>query len=446
MKTTHFLLATLLLISLWNISLSQNNYKKGYIITAEADTLSGYINDLKEKKKHTYTLFKQNLKEKPTEYRPDDIIGYGFDDGRIYESQYVELDNGEKGKFFLKVLERGEIYLAKINKRYWFQKGDQEAIELYKTTEQVRMAANGERTEKYYNNTVDQYKHQLNIYFQDCLEVVDQLDDSFKYDDEAILGLIADYRNCKNYPAPTYLAPEPNKSWELEFRVGVLSARTSGDFLLDNIRIDQQERTATLFSFGERNKTFTARWGTKFELRSRFFVDKLDLTFFDAGLSYSSISAEEERMESSVFFENRKIFSRIDVSSLGIPLGLGHRFHFGNVKVDLAGGVSFQFVWDELANREVNEIEVEEFLGAEEGTEIFLEDHVLENDFYVAGWLELSCSPVKTSFGRLIVGVNGQIGETVVNSVRQINESDFNGFQYRQLNLFAGFRWGRTMN
>jgi len=70
-------LAFTLLIFTFSIQISgQFNFKKGFVITLQNDTLSGFINDAGSIKNASVCLFKPDKRSKAIKYLPEDIRAY----------------------------------------------------------------------------------------------------------------------------------------------------------------------------------------------------------------------------------------------------------------------------------------------------------------------------------------------------------------------------------
>ncbi|MEX0598301.1 MAG: hypothetical protein WD512_17570 [Candidatus Paceibacterota bacterium] len=92
----------------------QLNYKNGYIISLENDTLIGLINDGGGNRNSKLCLFKENKKSEATRYYPGDIKSFRFTGDKYYSSKEV-LRNSEYRKVFTDVLLEGKVNLY----HYW---------------------------------------------------------------------------------------------------------------------------------------------------------------------------------------------------------------------------------------------------------------------------------------------------------------------------------------
>ena len=126
MKTLFTSLIALLLFPLFLAA--QSDYKKGYVLLTQFDTLSGEIDNNSYYYNSIYCDFKADDSDSIVRFLPEDIYGYRFLDGKFYISKEVDVDN-EKEQFFLEFLIDGEldIYFRQdkgINNHYYASKTD----------------------------------------------------------------------------------------------------------------------------------------------------------------------------------------------------------------------------------------------------------------------------------------------------------------------------------
>ena len=99
---------TLLIIAITTIVFAQNEWKPGYILKTQQDTIRGFLlNNSYNENSHGIS-FRVNKTEQPTTYSPKDIYGYRFKEGKFYISKYVDSNTG---RVFLEYLVNGELDL-----------------------------------------------------------------------------------------------------------------------------------------------------------------------------------------------------------------------------------------------------------------------------------------------------------------------------------------------
>lgn len=71
-------------------SYGQTDYRKGYIITNESDTIRGLIDYRGDIRNMKICSYKSSENTSPIEYYPTQIAGYRFDEGRYFVSKYIK--------------------------------------------------------------------------------------------------------------------------------------------------------------------------------------------------------------------------------------------------------------------------------------------------------------------------------------------------------------------
>lgn len=121
-------------------ALSQSNFKEGYIINLQNDTIFGYIDFRIDQSNAEQCKFRKRLDADVEIFYPGSIYGYRFvNEGKFYVSKIVEINN-EKQSFFLEYLLQGIIslyYLPFGNGHYFFESADGTMIGITKEPDQI---------------------------------------------------------------------------------------------------------------------------------------------------------------------------------------------------------------------------------------------------------------------------------------------------------------------
>jgi len=161
-----------LFIALMSIK-AQSNFRPGYIITNEMDTISGLI-DFRTYKMNAHSCkFKVSDISKEKVYSPGDIYGYRFtDDGKYYVTKDIEI-NRQLKKVFLEYLVQGVIslyfYPDDISDYYFFSNESGEMIPV--TTQQEKKIVNNKTGKTYIMDDI-QYKWTVNNIFKESKSVL----------------------------------------------------------------------------------------------------------------------------------------------------------------------------------------------------------------------------------------------------------------------------------
>lgn len=121
-------------------ALSQSNFKEGYIINLQNDTIYGYIDFRIDQSNAVQCRFKSSPDADEEVFQPGSIYGYRFvNEGKFYVSKIVEIDNA-KQSYFLEYLLQGIIslyYLPFDNGHYFFESADGTMIGITKEPDQI---------------------------------------------------------------------------------------------------------------------------------------------------------------------------------------------------------------------------------------------------------------------------------------------------------------------
>jgi hypothetical protein len=218
--TISILCLTLLSVNL----LGQINYKKGFVITNQQDTLRGLIRDAGTIRNSTVCVYKTDLHSIPVEYYPADIKYFALDGDKQYQSLEV-FDKGIFKKIFMEVLIRGHVNLYYYDKnnemKFFIEKTKDSLVGLTNKKVPVPISSTGlyglinndlaplqsDRFEEQFNANIyiDLYKDTLATLFGDQPDLVNELP-NLKYTHRSIMGITKEYiyqacgeDNCLEY-------------------------------------------------------------------------------------------------------------------------------------------------------------------------------------------------------------------------------------------------------
>ena len=97
------------------------DYRPGYVIKNNKDSVSGFINYAAEKKNSSYCKFRPTMRGKSDRFTPNDLLAYGFYGDKQYESMTIP-DSSIERKVFVKVLARGPMQLYEYRKFFLVRK------------------------------------------------------------------------------------------------------------------------------------------------------------------------------------------------------------------------------------------------------------------------------------------------------------------------------------
>jgi hypothetical protein len=132
------LISALFVIMFSSICFAQNDWKTGYIIKNQGDTIYGFIDNRDSKSNSMHCYFRKNANEEVQLFEPKYLTGYRIDDGNFYITKTVE-KSGVDTLIFLEFLVQGKVNVYHTRDdvdRYYVEK-DSKLYEL-KDTEMKR--------------------------------------------------------------------------------------------------------------------------------------------------------------------------------------------------------------------------------------------------------------------------------------------------------------------
>lgn len=221
----------LLLLCLIGIVLSakaQSDYRSGFIITNEHDTIYGDIDYRGDQRMSTICSFK-NEQGDLTKYSPYDIYGYRFIDSKYFISKAID-----GRKVFLEYLIKGEvnIYYSKDEQgeHYYIDKAGEKISELPYTSDQI-ISDEGKRVQ------FESTRHMgiLSYYMQDAPDFRARIETVKEPGHQNLIKLAEDYHNtvCDGDKCIIYEKKLPLIKFSLAPVIGIRNYRYANAFLFE---------------------------------------------------------------------------------------------------------------------------------------------------------------------------------------------------------------------
>ncbi len=317
----------------------QYNYRDGFIVTQEKDTLWGLIKDRGELGNSKACVFKLNKKTKAQKYYPREISAYGSLRDKYYRTGRVDF-KGERRYVFINVLLEGDVnlyyYWKDRIKSYYIEKDEGVFKELLNVDLELQQRSDGGHM-AYSNYTeikIPIYRDTLLSVFQESESIQRQVK-SVKYNQESLQDITRQYiletcegSNCISYEKDVnmyrsrfgiYTGIQMQKISFLSFNI----SSTSEPYLVES------DITSSIFA--------TYPIGISYNFPLFVLSDRLS---FQVELSTTGMNFEYEFPDSSLSVKTLKIQSR----TLSIPLLLKYQFSRKKVSPSLALGKSTSFV------------------------------------------------------------------------------------------------------
>jgi len=342
-----FILVLTVLVSLG--VMGQDNFKKGYVITLDNDTLFGKINDAGGYKNSRLCIFKPKKEHKVTEYLPGEIKGYLMYRDKYYVSKQVADKDGSK-YIFMEVLIEGPVNLyhdrKSTEKAFYIQKKDSNLILLENEEVQLRYKPEENIAVLYsptyiLHNRI--YRDTLRYVFRDSKKISNQVE-SVEYDAKSLT------RITKNYIAEQSLMNN-YITYERDLKMYRPRVGIYGGIQMTDLEILPTKRG--VYTSDEPHsiiaKTFnTYPVGIFFNFPLPMLNDKLS---FQLELQANGIDYEEEFDRTQSL--NDTTF-KIRTHTIGMPLMLKYELLKGFFAPSLGIGKEISFVYDSKVSIDKN--------------------------------------------------------------------------------------------
>lgn len=173
-EKNRFLFFTLFFLILSGLQVfSQTDFRKGYYIKHEKDTVYGLVDYRGEVRNSQTCVFKENDGTEPIQFNPTEIMAYRFTDGKYYISKQIKTGTEEK-TVFLEFLVDGitNLYFFRDinNYTYFLENKDGKLLELSNETITEKIEGKGD-----VQRNTNRHIGVLRATFADCNEIQPQI-------------------------------------------------------------------------------------------------------------------------------------------------------------------------------------------------------------------------------------------------------------------------------
>lgn len=171
---------------------AQTDFRSGYYITLENDTVFGLLDYRGEVKNSQVCIFKKDNSAEPQKFNPGEIKAYRFTDGKFYVSKQIKTDFEER-TVFLEFLVDGITnlyFLRDINNyKYFLEDKNGKFLELSNETITEKVEGKGEIQRK-----SNKYIGVLHASFADCNEIQPQIN-NVNLGHKSLINITKNYHN-----------------------------------------------------------------------------------------------------------------------------------------------------------------------------------------------------------------------------------------------------------
>ncbi|MFM9839361.1 MAG: hypothetical protein ACKVOQ_13920 [Cyclobacteriaceae bacterium] len=298
------------------------DFRKGYIIKSDKDTIRGLVANRSAKKNSEGCLFKSSNLNDAEEYTPLQLIGFGIIDYRQYEAKNISINHQERKFRFVEVIVKGGLSLYKNQQIFYLEKD---------SIFQLEQSVSNQLSQRVKNN---RYIGTLNYVMKDCM----QNNDKVSYNEESLADAVMRYNQCKG--AVVYEAK--TKTPKFKFNGMVLTGLDIGSVSLQGLEKFSYAKSISL-PVGIGLKINFPRFNDKFFSLLELYYDKKVYQVYDESFSNGSLS----RSDFSVKFSYMKM-----------PLGVQYNFAKESSTFYFKGGLIYYFMFDlsgiVIAENEIN--------------------------------------------------------------------------------------------
>ncbi|MEO9485040.1 MAG: porin family protein [Ekhidna sp.] len=285
-------------------SYGQNDFRKGFVITLDNDTIQGQVDYSNSSKNPKSCLFQGE--EGKFDYSPNLILGFGYQDDKFFSSQIIE-------DAFVEVLLVGEISLYKSEEKFHVKK-DTSVFDL--ESKKVEVVKDG----KVGYRETSKWRGIVNYLVSDCsTKGVANL----KLDERSLTEFFLKYNKCKGTGYTEFKTSKPWTKVDLGVSLGVSLSRIQLTSLGSYFYLDE--------SYSSVDPTF----GIITTISSPRVSDKLT---FQAELNFRKSNYSSTFKDGGA---NPKFYyPSIDLTTLSIPLSFNYLFPSKNYSLYINGGLN----------------------------------------------------------------------------------------------------------
>ncbi len=308
----------IVLLLMFSVTLTaQTDYRPGFVITDNNDTIEGFINYSTEKDNYFQCKFKKEISAFRTfyTYTAEEIKAYYIYNKRYYESREMPTLAGDK-RVFVEVLVRGDITVLKYRNQFIIEKNNE-----YYNLNYLKDTAQKHRQ-------LIEYHKILHELLAGCEKIHATIDNT-SLERNSLIKLFEKYYSCINKPYEIYVS---------RF---TLPDITFGILLGVNISSVNFQSGSSEFDYltGDWNYSVKPLFGARFFIES--FKRNKHLSVFSGVSIYQTKFFSEKITSVNNELETNQI--RIDYFTLKIPIGLYHRFNFRKFSPFLNFGLANSF-------------------------------------------------------------------------------------------------------
>jgi hypothetical protein len=301
----HRLIFFIIALGFTTSSFSQSDFRKGFIITSSKDTVFGLIDYREGSKPYKSCAFKKTEGESTTTYDPNEIRGYGFIEGKYFESREIKEENQIQKVIFIEVKIKGVVSLYKFDNSFLVEKTGDTLTRLYNKIEERLIDT------KIVQWNTNEHVVKLNWLLFDCVDLRERIQ-KIRLIERELISLIEDYNQCTGKPAITYNASKP---W-MKLEMGMVGG----------LNISNLEFATSADKFKHLKGSFDVSKSPVIGLSFDILSPRLSERFsFHGDVLYIKSKYENVNIFTS-YYSTERDYVTIELHQLKIPVGVRYTF------------------------------------------------------------------------------------------------------------------------
>jgi hypothetical protein len=305
------LLCLLILLSAGSVY-SQNVYRKGFIVKASGDTVSGFVKVIGNKAAPSGCYFKSTPQGQEVAYTVSDLAAFGLTDYRYY--QVIQVNNEP---VMAQALVAGKLSLFSVNEKFYIQ-NDSTTKELI--MERVKLENNQIHEKKIYVGT-------LRVLMSDCPTLNRKIDQA-RFVESSLTSVVEAYNHCAGADVVAYKKNLPSLKLTIKPVAGVnythLAISVSSLFKVNFGYLDELK-----------SSSISPTVGIGFSASTPKITDNFS---FDFDVRYLSSSLSQTVIYSKSTYDYNKVSFKY--SAILLPITFAYKFDLNpQLSMGLRGGL-----------------------------------------------------------------------------------------------------------
>lgn len=317
----------------------QINFREGRVITAQGDTLTGFIKDGFTPRNSRLCLFKQSRKANVVRYHPDDLLSFRIGEDKYYAAKDVNV-KGKTERVFTQVLLEGDInlYHQRTDREYsyYLEKDEGSLIGLVNLDREYVRESNwiSKGYSTYDEAKVPLFRDTLYNLFEDSKEVQSQVY-RVRYNHKSFMDITKAYVK-ETCPEEACISFE-DKLVRTRERFGIYTGLNLSRARFEDGEVEFDEGGAEIQKEGARSNLYvTVPIGIYYTIPLSFIHDRLS---FQNEVVYRRLQYDQMYND-----PNETIYSKMKWDVIGIPLLLQYRISVKRFSPTLGFGKEFGIV------------------------------------------------------------------------------------------------------